>query len=932
MSSIRKHKIELSLIFQRYDFMGSMDGGKMVTANRSAGALARALLKTSVWLFILAGVSISILLPHVVAPIAERLILQKTASVPGLEHLALNVETVGLSGVGIGNISTGESISVDSVFCRYSPASLMQKKINRLDISGLEIKGVIDGSAPPLADFSSISDSSEVFDGGENSRFKDIGAILPFLPPDIEIRHSFITLKYNETLMAIPFSLLCKIDHKNSTVKLLLTLLPLGQKINIALDADVRNFDVSGKNSQLKHLFRSVVLNANNVSWEPLTELISIVAPDSDIRLAEKSDITLVMGGDLSKWKLDVSHIGIKEPVEGEINNVVMNLTFNDFYRLFKSEEVMATQSESGQTEQEFSLPKTEPNLPEKEKGISDRDITQSENGSSQPQIEPPSLYPAVSAQGSFWSGGAMVSPVNVTYGLAISSDRRWSLSIKGREMWEQKPFTIQAGGAQVKIHAPDFNVDCKGEGGVVDGTVTSTMGRVLFENEEVALEGVMFQFPLKYGESVKGVHKKERRSGGLKGSLNVDGIQYKGRKIASLKSTLMPVSAREDGGQGDTGVTLEGKIVVDGVATIPVKSKVLLLKDKRVTADFDYQLNPTTVTPDMVRKLCLAYEGQQSYSDAKGGAEILSGMDFGFTLASRGGFVFHDNQMESSLTLDLSGGTFSIPEKKINLSGIRTSLRFNDLPAMRSMAGQILTIDKINIKDLKISDSKIRYTIESNRSNGTDSGKGGQHIPALLIEDGSFNWCDGKVISDSIRFSPSESDYHMSLFCDRLKLSSILQQLGGFDAEGEGTLNGRIPVSFSGGNITFDNGFLYSTPGQGGKIKVFGTDKLTEGIPMDTPQFAQIDLAKEALKNYRYEWAKLGFNSQGDQLTVKMEFDGKPENPLPFVYKRDIGAFVRVSGKGAGSHFQAIKIDLNLQLPFNRMLKFGNTMNNLFK
>ncbi|MBF0204626.1 MAG: YdbH domain-containing protein [Desulfamplus sp.] len=314
----------------------------------------------------------------------------------------------------------------------------------------------------------------------------------------------------------------------------------------------------------------------------------------------------------------------------------------------------------------------------------------------------------------------------------------------------------------------------------------------------------------------------------------------------------------------------------------------------------------------------------------------FLSGMDFSFNLASRGVFVFNDNKLESNMVINLDHGNFSMPDKQINISGISTSVAFNDLPAIRSLPGQVLTVKKIDIKDIKISDANIRYTIESNKSKEqgkvAESGKSKSHyIPSLLIENASFNWCDGKVISESMRFSSSRDDYHLSLFCDRLKLSSILQQVGSFEAEGEGTLNGRIPVSFSDGNISFDNGFLYSTPGEGGKIKVTGTERLTAGIPTGTPQFSQVDLAREALKSYRYDWARLGFNTQGDQLLIKMEFDGKPENALPFVYKKEIGSFVRVDAKNAGSNFQGIKIDVNLQLPINKITKFGNKINKLF-
>jgi hypothetical protein len=151
---------------------------------------------------------------------------------------------------------------------------------------------------------------------------------------------------------------------------------------------------------------------------------------------------------------------------------------------------------------------------------------------------------------------------------------------------------------------------------------------------------------------------------------------------------------------------------------------------------------------------------------------------------------------------------------------------------------------------------------------------------------------------------------------------------MGAFHAEGEGSLSGRIPVVYSGGNISFDKGFLFSTPGKGGRVMIKNTQNLTAGIPMDTPEFGQLDLAREALKDFDYQWAKLELNTSGDTLFMKMELDGKPAGLLPFEYKKEVGSFVRVDASSPGSRFQGIKLNVNLKLPFNQVLKFGNKLN----
>jgi hypothetical protein len=53
------------------------------------------------------------------------------------------------------------------------------------------------------------------------------------------------------------------------------------------------------------------------------------------------------------------------------------------------------------------------------------------------------------------------------------------------------------------------------------------------------------------------------------------------------------------------------------------------------------------------------------------------------------------------------------------------------------------------------------------------------------------------------------------------------------------------------------------------------------------------------------------------------LQFDGKPNLPLPFVYKKELGGFARVTAGSPGSHFQGISLDINLRLPLNQILRY---------
>ncbi|MCA1794421.1 MAG: YdbH domain-containing protein [Desulfobacteraceae bacterium] len=203
-----------------------------------------------------------------------------------------------------------------------------------------------------------------------------------------------------------------------------------------------------------------------------------------------------------------------------------------------------------------------------------------------------------------------------------------------------------------------------------------------------------------------------------------------------------------------------------------------------------------------------------------------------------------------------------------------------------------------------------------------------------LIIHDGTLSLPDMNMTAAGIRGNLVIKDLlNLASFPGQIVTIDEIQA-GDFrftDAAVRFTL-GRIPVRFKEGDISFENGFLFSTPGQGGRITINNTQKLVAGIPMDSPQFVQLDLAREALKDFEYSWAKLTFNTQKDTLSVNMEMDGKPGRVLPFVYKKEVGSFVRVDAQSPGSHFQGITLDVNLTLPFNQVIKFGNKIQKLLQ
>jgi len=278
--------------------------------------------------------------------------------------------------------------------------------------------------------------------------------------------------------------------------------------------------------------------------------------------------------------------------------------------------------------------------------------------------------------------------------------------------------------------------------------------------------------------------------------------------------------------------------------------------------------------------------------------------------------------RLDATARLDMSRGVPMLPvgmkisdlslshdKSKISLNQGSVALSFSDLLSMRSDPDARMNFDRLQLGTIILEQGVIQFQIEA--------------LHSVLVEGCQFKWAGGRIGSQSFRINPSVEDYTVELYCDRVEMAQALEQFGLTQAKGGGTANGRIPVRYADGVLTFDNGFLYSTPGEKGVLKVQGTEILTAGVPPGTPQHGQLDLAAEALKDFSYDWARIRINTEERELIVSLELDGKPEQPLPFSYNREIGGFARVDASSPGSIFQGIRLDVNFRLPLDQLLQY---------
>ncbi|MDD3813462.1 MAG: YdbH domain-containing protein [Desulfocapsaceae bacterium] len=293
---------------------------------------------------------------------------------------------------------------------------------------------------------------------------------------------------------------------------------------------------------------------------------------------------------------------------------------------------------------------------------------------------------------------------------------------------------------------------------------------------------------------------------------------------------------------------------------------------------------------------------------------EITLAGEFGLQAAG----TFSRGARNGELQLQLANTRLELPKREIVVSGLNLSLALPDLFQTRSLPAQSLTFATAKVGNLAFADGKFAFQIESPNS--------------LLLEKGVFAWCDGHVSTESLRLSTNLSDYEMTLVCDRLSLASLFAQFGVQRAKGEGILNGRIPITVVDGRMRFVEGLLSSPAGEGGNIRIGDLGLLTAGIPKESPQFSQLDFAGEALKDFHYNSAKLLLSSEGEELLLQIKLDGQPLHPIPFRYNSQLGSLTRLQAEETGGITHPILLDMNLRLPFEKILEYGGGIQKLYK
>ncbi len=850
---------------------------------------------------LLAGAVLVLAFAAVVPSWVERSVAPLLESNAGIEGFEWRVRRIGIAGADFGGIKLGETqpsaIAVASVQIDYDLPGLLNRRLKQVRVSGVD---VFFEYANGEVSFPGIDAEKLFAKEAEAGRDSKNGGGPPVFVEKVVFENAMLNGVFENKRFSIPLDLaLFSGDENYETVRIVAELFPSGQRIGIDALSEKKSgrlklaFDAKGFNpAVLAGLSGSDLCLDGSVDMEgkalfglsPFEFLSAEIRAESENFAGStgtakfgkisgnEEPVRFKIEGGGDQWNFSAAGLSVRSGVEVGIETLDGSVRFSE--NSMEGEFRMTS---------EVGMPKDgglsiEPSVRRRWKGRaslveSARWFFEAENGPDDgTESETGSGWHRV-VTGDF--DARILLPPFVISGKGDLTDGSASAELKIADVH------IDAGAFSARLPLLECNAEA------TDGRILATLkiseGEATFSPYDAAARGFNLELPLAWPPS----GRVEA------GKASLAGLRLDGRELGKITARI---------GQDGFGGTVDGAFQSEFVEGLTLQFKGAVEKGRRgLTGRLDFKIDDFRFGP--------GFSLSGLVPEAEG--VLLDGK-----LALEGGLVKTGLQLESSARIRIDDLKITVEEPSAVVEGVRMDLSMADLLDFRSLSSQRISFDSATSGNIRVNDGSVFFRMESPES--------------IFVEKTSFKWCDGNVETHAVKIDVPFEEVAFTLYCDRLDLAGVLEQLGGIKGEGKGAVNGRIPVRYENSSFKFDDGFLYSTPGEGGTVRLAGTDVLVKGIPADTPQFAQVDLAREALKDYEYEWARINIATKGENLHVNLKLDGQPAGPLPFQYDREFGGFARVEANSPGSNFQGIRLDVNFTLPLDEVLKYGTGLKGL--
>lgn len=137
----------------------------------------------------------------------------------------------------------------------------------------------------------------------------------------------------------------------------------------------------------------------------------------------------------------------------------------------------------------------------------------------------------------------------------------------------------------------------------------------------------------------------------------------------------------------------------------------------------------------------------------------------------------------------------------------------------------------------------------------------------ALIVNEAGSEFCGGKANVYSLYLNPENLNAGFSLFLDNVDAGAALAQFSGFRGEASGRLHGKLRAFIQKGGkaIGIRDAFLYSTPGEVGKLRIRDSAEMVEKLAYAGMDDAYRANVAEALTDLDYRVLRMDLVRTGE-------------------------------------------------------------------
>ena len=242
---------------------------------------------------------------------------------------------------------------------------------------------------------------------------------------------------------------------------------------------------------------------------------------------------------------------------------------------------------------------------------------------------------------------------------------------------------------------------------------------------------------------------------------------------------------------------------------------------------------------------------------------------------------------------------TIRLPEAGLTLSNINAHCEWKLPQFPQSNAHAEMNIEYIKWSNLSVSNVTVNFQL--------------LHDGEIFIEQVLGEWCGGKLKLFAISITPDALPERIQIYARNLQLDSLLRECGLAGVTAIGRLDGQLPLRIKNKRINIENGLLGTPPGEKGTLRIGSSTTLDQAL--GATRSAELQLAREALRNFNYDWARISIATLEGALNIKAAVHGISSAPLPFMRDRWGKILNSNSRKDKWLH-EPMTLELNFHIP----------------